>query len=310
MTVTDQIKILDKRTMQNEAQYDLDRKAAKISVLSSSNLDKYEYLTGEDLGFFEQAKFVYSPLGKIFSKGLDEDDQKEGLLKRLKNIESKIKREDKEESELIKNEEQSEIVKDESTVVDKNLKKFVLLEDKLDFIYKNIGSNFNSTGKKILIKLAKDEKTIDYNNLFFKLNEAAAVKNVDFLQKFGTFSDLLSFLLNNSMRIITSVEDQTKIFKAITVLRIIISNMKTDIADQSKEEKKKVFAEQKIVLSNAEMLLEQRQELIDQFSKNDIISKGEKFYGAPKRVKKAYQRNQNKSLIIQFLSGFKCQKID
>ena len=36
--------------MQNEAQYDLDRKAAKISVLSSNNLDKYEDLTGEDLG--------------------------------------------------------------------------------------------------------------------------------------------------------------------------------------------------------------------------------------------------------------------
>ena len=33
--------------MQNEAQYDLDRKAAKISALSSNNLDKYEYLTGE-----------------------------------------------------------------------------------------------------------------------------------------------------------------------------------------------------------------------------------------------------------------------
>ena len=86
--------------------------------------------------------------------------------------------------------------------------------------------------------------------------------------------------------------------------------MKTDITDQSKEEKKKVFAEQKYVLSNAEMLLEQRQELIDQFSKNNIISKGEKFYGAPKRVKKAYQRNENKSLISQFLNGCKCQKID
>ena len=35
--------------MQNEAQYDLDRKATKISALSSNNLDKYEYLTGEDL---------------------------------------------------------------------------------------------------------------------------------------------------------------------------------------------------------------------------------------------------------------------
>ena len=94
MTVTDQIKILDRKIMQSEAQYDLDRKAAKISALFSNNLDKYEYLNGEDLGLkpstAEQAKFEYSPLGEIFNKGLDEDkDKKEGLLKRLKNIEGK-----------------------------------------------------------------------------------------------------------------------------------------------------------------------------------------------------------------------------
>ena len=94
MTITDQIKILNRKIMQNEAQYDLDRKAAKISALSSNNLDKYEYLTGEDLGLkpsiVEQAKFEYSPLGKIFNKGLDKDeDKKEGVLKRLKNIEDK-----------------------------------------------------------------------------------------------------------------------------------------------------------------------------------------------------------------------------
>ena len=41
MTITDQIKILDGKIMQNEAQYDLDIKAAKISTLSSNNLDKY-----------------------------------------------------------------------------------------------------------------------------------------------------------------------------------------------------------------------------------------------------------------------------
>ena len=49
MTVADQIKILDRKIKQNQEQYDLDRKAAKISALSSGNLDKYEYLTGEDL---------------------------------------------------------------------------------------------------------------------------------------------------------------------------------------------------------------------------------------------------------------------
>ena len=71
--------------MQNEAQYDLDRKAAKISALSSNNLDKYVYLTGEDLGLkpsiAEQAKFEDSPLGKIFDKGLDKDDKKKDCLK-------------------------------------------------------------------------------------------------------------------------------------------------------------------------------------------------------------------------------------
>ena len=93
MTVTDQINILNRKIKQNEAQYDLDRKAAKISALSSNNLDKYEYLTGEDLGFkpstVEQAKFEYSPMGKMFNKGLSEEDNKEGLFKSLKNIEGK-----------------------------------------------------------------------------------------------------------------------------------------------------------------------------------------------------------------------------
>ena len=93
MTVSDQIKILNRKIKQNEAQYHLDREAAKISASSSNNLDKYEYLTGEDLGLkpstVEQAKVEYTPLGKIFDEGLSEEDKKEGLLKKLKNIEGK-----------------------------------------------------------------------------------------------------------------------------------------------------------------------------------------------------------------------------
>ena len=56
----------------NQAQYDLDRQNAKISALSSGELDKYEYLTGEDLGYkpdvVQNAKFEYSPLGQVFNK--------------------------------------------------------------------------------------------------------------------------------------------------------------------------------------------------------------------------------------------------
>ena len=80
MTVTDQIKIIDSKIKANQAQYDLDRLTAKISGLSSGELRKYEYLTGEDLGYrtsvLEQTKFDYSPLGKFFIKGLDEDEKK------------------------------------------------------------------------------------------------------------------------------------------------------------------------------------------------------------------------------------------
>ena len=83
MIVTDQTKVSNRKIKQNEAQYDLDREAAKISVLPSNNLDKYEYLTCEDLGLkpstVEQAKFEYSPLGKVFNKGLSEEDKKEGF---------------------------------------------------------------------------------------------------------------------------------------------------------------------------------------------------------------------------------------
>ena len=93
--------------MQNEVQYDLDRKAAKISALSSNNLVKYEYLTGEDLGLkpntIEQAKFEYCPLGKIFNKGLDKDDKKEELFKRLKNIQDKNEDQSKKHLDEIKN---------------------------------------------------------------------------------------------------------------------------------------------------------------------------------------------------------------
>ena len=85
MTVTDRIKISSRKIKQNESQYDLDREAAKISALSSNNLDKYELLTGEELDLkpstIEQAKFEYSLLGKIFNKGLSQDDKKKHYLK-------------------------------------------------------------------------------------------------------------------------------------------------------------------------------------------------------------------------------------
>ena len=69
------------------------RKNAKTSALSFGKLDKYKYLTGEDLGYrpdpVQKAKFEYSPLGQVFNKGLISGERSEGLFKRLKNIEDK-----------------------------------------------------------------------------------------------------------------------------------------------------------------------------------------------------------------------------
>ena len=72
---------MTKKKKANQAQYDFDRLAAKISAYSSpDDLRRYEYLTGEDLGYkpsiLEQKKFDYSPFGKVFNKGLYEKDKK------------------------------------------------------------------------------------------------------------------------------------------------------------------------------------------------------------------------------------------
>ena len=67
MTINDQIR-------DEKLQYDINREAAKIFVLSSGKTDKYEYVTGEEIlpsnqqQIIEQAKFTYSLLGKAFQK--------------------------------------------------------------------------------------------------------------------------------------------------------------------------------------------------------------------------------------------------
>ena len=64
MTIEDQIR-------DEKLQYGINREAAKISALSSGKIDKYEYPTGEEIlpsnqqQIIEQAKFTYSPLGKL-----------------------------------------------------------------------------------------------------------------------------------------------------------------------------------------------------------------------------------------------------
>ena len=72
MTLTEQVKIVDDKIKANKAQYNLDSEAAKISALSSAELEKYKYFTGEDLAYkpdvIQKAKFKYSHATKSLIK--------------------------------------------------------------------------------------------------------------------------------------------------------------------------------------------------------------------------------------------------
>ena len=143
MTINEQIKILDNKIRSNQAQYNLDKQNAIIYALSSSELDKYDYLTGEDLRYkldvVQRAKFEYSPLGQVFNKGLDTSEKQVGLLKSLKNIEDKTDRqlEENKDNQLgvksvgytVKDKKQK--TRSKNLIIKKNLlttKNFILME--------------------------------------------------------------------------------------------------------------------------------------------------------------------------------------
>ena len=93
MTRKEQNKILDDKIESNINQYKIDRLNAVISAFSSSDLNKYEFLTRKDLKYkpntLDKARFRFSPLGKTFSTGLDKTAQgyqEEGVIKLLKDI--------------------------------------------------------------------------------------------------------------------------------------------------------------------------------------------------------------------------------
>ena len=96
-------------------------------------------MTGEDLGYkpslLEQVKFDYFPLGRVFTKGLDKDDQKEGLFTRLEKIKGK-------------NEELLKAIGDKNELKDDGTKSLVLLKDGLEELTKSYPTLFSAFCKK------------------------------------------------------------------------------------------------------------------------------------------------------------------
>ena len=182
MTVTDQIKIINRKIKKNESQYDLDRKAAEISSLSSKNLDKYELLTGEDLDLkpstVAQTKFEYSPLGKIFNKGLSEDDKKEGLFKRLENIKDK----NEEELQAIKDQGEKQLKEIKNIDKNKTLKAIDEISKKNDeankllFEFKKIDEILDNAE---LVCTKTDGTKYDFNRFLFPLKFIEKIHNYE-----------------------------------------------------------------------------------------------------------------------------------
>ena len=80
----------------------------------------------------------------------------------------------------------------------------------------------------------------------FEIDDKFAVKSADFFKEIGALQDLLIYLLDSPLNLINSVQIQGGFFKAISTLKIIISNPKTDITDQSEEQKTQFLQNKKI----------------------------------------------------------------
>ena len=243
--------------MQNEAQYDLDRKAAKISALSSNNLDKYEYLTGEDLGLkpstIEQARFEYSPLGKIFNKGLDKDDQKEGLFKRLKNIENAQKN-------LIRDDDNESIYYTSRSEFDdkddKDKKQQTNNIDTKPQIFFNYLKSLSQEANNLIDEIADADKDIDNGKLLF----VGSNKEIFY---FSTFSMPLSFLsdiYNSKISLNDAEQRQRNLEKKVRDLY--------DYELKNKKEKEEING----VLMQANDWLKYRDKIIDAFKNGIFLS--------------------------------------
>ena len=134
-------------------------------------------MTGEDLGYklsmTEQAKFDYSPLGKVFNKGLGEEDKKEGLLISVKNIGDKndkllkaIEEKNKKQLKAIENQGKKQLDSNEKNnqLKDDRTTSIVLIKDGLEELIKSYPTSFSTLVKNELKHLATKEKILTTKN--------------------------------------------------------------------------------------------------------------------------------------------------
>ena len=168
MTIKDQIK-------DEKLQYDINKEAAKISALSSGKIDKYEYLTGEEIlpsnqqQIIEQDKFTYSPLGKAFEK-------------QIKTIEGQRK-------------------KQVDALADLKPKETKSIEAKPD--------EYSVYFLNRLAKIRESSEPIDFNNLiYFYKGNTAPIKSIDFKGPLHIFKSI-----HNGDKTLEDIEEEEIKFK-------------------------------------------------------------------------------------------------
>ena len=195
-------------------------------------MPKYEYLTNKDLNYkpdaFEQARFEYSPLGNVFIDGLDKSDRKEGLLKRLKNIEDKNNTQllairniprpaIKDENNDDVNDEYETIQDFKKELIDKNI-----LHKDGDKKFDNIVNKWKQTKDKEIVYINNKNKVRtryfdiyeifkEYLNENIKYEEIDGILNsikraVELYQKEPNYSDKNKSIINNTNKVINGIE--------------------------------------------------------------------------------------------------------
>ena len=191
---------IDDKIRDEKLQYDINREAAKISALSSGKIDKYEYLTGEEIlpsnqqQIIEQAKFTYSPLGKAFEKQTKTiEDQGEKQIKAIEDNKKQLYNKQPGNNEL-------------------------LLSIEIEV--------FNNFYNKKLVKIHQLSKKIDYGDSRFIIS--SSVVGTDFSE----LRDPVAFLHSTRKREILIQEarhKQEEFNKYLKKIRIGKKSLKKDI---------------------------------------------------------------------------------
>ena len=167
MTIEDQIK-------DEKLQYYINREAAKISDLSSGKIDKYEYLTGEEIlpanqqQIIEQAKFTYSPLGKAFQKQTKTiEDQEE---KQIKAIQDK---------DFSKSKEKAKLDSDDDLAILKQKELYNELSEEKKTEIKNLDNSVDRDNDKLIYKYKGNTSDVDFSEYYGAIDLINKIKDGD-----------------------------------------------------------------------------------------------------------------------------------